>query len=156
MGRENEKLRSEREAAAGEAAAIAAKAPEGSAIGEAMARARLPGESQRAYRERMAQQEKRNANQPRPDTTAGQEPAATQAAKAGAEVSAEALDIEANKAASSPTNALPLPSKEQIEANNAKLGHPKIAGLDISIENPEGSVREDKGSVPPKWRAVRG
>lgn len=63
-----------------------------------------------------------------------------------------AVDQAAQEAAISPKNALPEPSKEQILAGNAKLGHPKVAGMDLSIESPAGSVREDKHNVPPKWR----
>lgn len=62
------------------------------------------------------------------------------------------IDAEAHQAAISPQNALPEPSKEQILAGNAKLGHPKVAGMDVSIENPAGSIREDKNNTPPKWR----
>lgn len=62
------------------------------------------------------------------------------------------VDRDAHAAASSPLNAKPEPSAAQIKANNAPLGHPRIGGLDISIENPAGSTREDKQNNPPKWR----
>lgn len=65
---------------------------------------------------------------------------------------AATVDAAAHQAASSPTNDLPEPSRAQIDANNARLGHARIGGLNLSIENPAGSIREDKANVPPKWR----
>jgi hypothetical protein len=62
------------------------------------------------------------------------------------------VDTAAHAAAISPKNDLPEPTKGQILGGNAKLGHPKVAGMDLSIENPAGSVREDKNNTPPKWR----
>lgn len=60
---------------------------------------------------------------------------------------AEDITAAANEAATSPTNALPEPTQAQKEAGNYKLGHVKLGGLDISIENPAGSERKgvDKG-----------
>jgi hypothetical protein len=51
------------------------------------------------------------------------------------------IDTAANEAATSPENALPEPTDEQKKAGNYKKGHLLIAGLDVSIENPVGSVR---------------
>lgn len=62
------------------------------------------------------------------------------------------VDEAAHAAASSPKNDLTPPTGPQIEANNAKLGHIKVGPLNISVEHPAGSVREDKKNVPPKWR----
>lgn len=61
------------------------------------------------------------------------------------------LDKEIHKAAASPKNNLQEPTEEQKKIGNYKKGHIKIAGLDISIENPKGSVRSgvDKNGV--KW-----
>jgi len=44
----------------------------------------------------------------------------------------------------------PTPSPAQAEAGNYRKGHTKLAGLDISIENPEGSTRSgvDAGGRP--------
>lgn len=67
---------------------------------------------------------------------------------------ATGVDVAAHEAASSPQNDLPEPTKAQILAGNAKLGHVKVAGLDVSIENPAGSVREDKAHTPPRWRTT--
>jgi len=66
------------------------------------------------------------------------------------------LDANAHQAAASPTNGKPEPTRGQIEAGNAELGHDNTTfpGLDLSFENPAGSVREDKANVPPKWRTV--
>ena len=57
------------------------------------------------------------------------------------------IDIAANSAATSPTNALPQPTAAQKEAGNYPKGHARISGLDITIENPAGSTRSgvDKG-----------
>lgn len=65
-----------------------------------------------------------------------------------AEDSTEAsLDTSAHAAATSPLNDLPEPTSAQKEAGNYKLGHHRLGGLDLSIENPAGSERKgtDKG-----------
>lgn len=51
-------------------------------------------------------------------------------------------DAAAHQAATSPENDRPEPSQAQKEAGNYKLGHVKLGGLDISVENPAGSERE--------------
>jgi tRNA G10 N-methylase Trm11 len=58
------------------------------------------------------------------------------------------VDVEAHKAATSPTNGLAEPSQAQKEAGNYQKGHVQVAGLDISIENPAGSKRK------PEYRAL--
>lgn len=60
------------------------------------------------------------------------------------------LDAAAHAAATSPTNDLPEPTPPQKEAGNYQKGHIRIAGLDISIENPQGSKRSgvDRGGKP--------
>lgn len=55
-------------------------------------------------------------------------------------------DAAAHEAATSPTNGLPEPSAAQKDAGNYKVGRTRVAGLDISIENPEGSER--RGTSP--------
>lgn len=62
------------------------------------------------------------------------------------------VDEGAHQAASSPTNDRPLPTPAQIEANNAKLGHTRLATMPVSIENPAGSLRKDIKHTPPQWR----
>lgn len=47
----------------------------------------------------------------------------------------------AHGAASSPRNDLPDPTQAQIEAGTYKKGHVRVHGLEIAIENPEGSTR---------------
>jgi hypothetical protein len=54
------------------------------------------------------------------------------------------VDKLAHTAATSPTNGLPEPSQAQKEAGNYQKGHVKVAGLDISIENPAGSRRKEE------------
>lgn len=51
------------------------------------------------------------------------------------------VDAAAHEAATSPKNDLPQPSDAQKKAGNYTLGHTRISGLDISIENPAGSTR---------------
>lgn len=53
-------------------------------------------------------------------------------------------DRAAHTAATSPKNDRPLPTQAQKEAGNYKKGHVRVAGLDVSIENPAGSVRTFK------------
>lgn len=59
-------------------------------------------------------------------------------------------DAAAHEAATSPRNDLAEPSQAQKEAGNYKMGHVTLGGLDISIENPQGSTRSgvDKGGKP--------
>ncbi len=80
-----------------------------------------------------------DAGQSGPETRT--EPSASvQDTPAGAGVQAAAAE-----AATSPTNALPEPTDAQKEAGNYKKGHVRVAGLDISIENPAGTSRR------PEW-----
>jgi hypothetical protein len=61
------------------------------------------------------------------------------------------VDAAAHAAATSPQNDLPEPTRDQALAGNYVKGHPTIAGLRVSIENPEGSTRSDKANDPPQW-----
>jgi hypothetical protein len=63
-----------------------------------------------------------------------------------------AVDEGAHQAASSPLNDKPAPTKGQILGESAELGHARIGPLDVSFENPAGTVREDKHHEPPEWR----
>lgn len=71
-----------------------------------------------------------------------------------ADAAPSAIDTAAHAAATSPLNDLPEPSNGQAIAGNYKLGHDNktFPGLDLSIENPAGSVRKDKNNDPPKWQ----
>lgn len=69
-----------------------------------------------------------NDNEPAP---AGEPPAPTP----------EQVDDAAHQAATSPKNDLPEPTQAQKEAGNYTKGHVDIHGLDVSIENPQGSTR---------------
>jgi len=64
---------------------------------------------------------------------------------------AEALKIAANQAATSPLNDLPEPTQAQKEAGNYKVGRITLQGLNISIENPQGSVRKGTSPDGSKW-----
>jgi len=59
------------------------------------------------------------------------------------------VDEAAHAAATSPANELPQPTEPQKEAGNYQKGHVRIGGLDISIENPEGSKRR------PEWPVLK-
>ena len=61
------------------------------------------------------------------------------------------LDTAANEAATSPTNDLPEPTPAQIEAGNYKKGHVKVGVLDITIENPKGSMRRGTDPDGNEW-----
>jgi hypothetical protein len=62
------------------------------------------------------------------------------------------VDEQSHAAATSPLNDKREPTKAEILAGNAPLGHPRVAGMEISVENPAGSIREDKHNDPPQWR----
>ncbi len=55
-------------------------------------------------------------------------------------LAAPTIDAAAHEAATSPMNDL-FATEPQIQAGNYQKGHYRISGLDISIENPEGSER---------------
>lgn len=61
------------------------------------------------------------------------------------------IDAAAHDAATSPTNATPEPTQAQKEAGNYKVGRVRVAGLDISIENPQGSVRKGVDEDGKAW-----
>lgn len=64
------------------------------------------------------------------------------------------VDQAARAAATSPHNDLPEPSEAQKEAGNYQKGHARVAGLDISIENDEGSTRRSKADAPTQWEST--
>lgn len=64
------------------------------------------------------------------------------------------LDDAAHEAATSPENNLPQPTEAQKEAGNYKLGHARLGGLDISIENPAGSTREGTSRSGKAWKVT--
>lgn len=61
------------------------------------------------------------------------------------------VDEAAHEAAPSPQNGLPEPTQAQKEAGNYQKGHVRIAGLDISVENPEGSTRSGVSDAGKAW-----
>lgn len=54
-------------------------------------------------------------------------------------------------AATSPLNDLPEPSQAQKDAGNYKVGRVRIAGMDISVENPQGSTRRGVDADGNPW-----
>jgi hypothetical protein len=61
------------------------------------------------------------------------------------------LDSGAHEAATSPLSALPEPTDAQIAAGNYQMGHVRIAGLDVTVEFPEGSVRKGVAKDGTSW-----
>lgn len=61
------------------------------------------------------------------------------------------LDEQAHGAATSPTNDRPEPTPAQKEAGNYPKGHIRLSGLDISIENPQGSTRRGVDQDGTAW-----
>jgi GGDEF domain-containing protein len=59
------------------------------------------------------------------------------------------VDAAAHQAATSPQNDRPEPTPAQKEAGNYAKGHERVAGMDISIENPAGSKRR------PEWPELK-
>lgn len=62
-----------------------------------------------------------------------------------------AVDEQAHQAATSPLNDLHEPTQAQKEAGNYKKGHVRVHGLDISVENPRGSVRKGVDESGRPW-----
>lgn len=56
-------------------------------------------------------------------------------------------------AATSPLNDLPEPTQAQKDAGNYKVGRIRMSGLDISIENPQGSVRRGTDEDGKAWES---
>ena len=83
---------------------------------------------------------------PREPATAG----ATGAPQAEHQTAAK-IEAAAQEAATSPQNNLPEPTQAQKEAGNYKKGNISLNGLDISIENPKGSVRSGTDRSGKKW-----
>ncbi|CUJ68357.1 LPD5 domain-containing protein [Achromobacter xylosoxidans] len=72
-------------------------------------------------------------------------------AAAGVRHPGAATDAAAHEAATSPTNDRPEPTDAQKDAGNYKVGRTRIAGMDISIENPEGSERRGTSPDGTSW-----
>lgn len=100
---------------------------------------------QEAFEERLkAFKEKKVAAKSKPNES---KPAVVPTGEAPADT--KPVDEVAHEAATSPKNNLPTPTEKQKEAGNYAKGHTRIAGLDISIENPAGSKRR------PEWKALK-
>ncbi|MFS1522779.1 LPD38 domain-containing protein [Microbulbifer sp. 2304DJ12-6] len=61
------------------------------------------------------------------------------------------IETAAREAATSPHNNLPEPTDAQKEAGNYKVGKVKLHGLELSIENPRGSVRSGTSLNGKRW-----
>lgn len=63
-------------------------------------------------------------------------------------------DHAAHAAATSPINLRDQPTDGQKDAGNYKKGHVTISGLNIAIENPQGSTRKSHADVNPPWEST--
>jgi hypothetical protein len=68
----------------------------------------------------------------------------------------EQQHVQASEAATSPLNDKPEPTPAQQEAGNYPKGHLNVQGLDISIENPQGSTRSGVGPDGQPWSVTLG
>lgn len=64
------------------------------------------------------------------------------------------VDDGAHLAATSPANDTPEPTEAQKKAGNYKMGRARVAGLNISIENPRGSVRSGTSPDGKAWESI--
>lgn len=88
-----------------------------------------------------------------PQSTTGTPTQTGSGPSAGAEAgSSSTVDAPAHGAATSPKNDLPQPTQPQKEAGNYKVGRVKLGGMDISIENPTGSVRSGVDREGKAWQ----
>lgn len=62
------------------------------------------------------------------------------------------IDQAAHQAATSPQNDLPQPTEAQKQAGNYAKGHVRLQGLDITIENPNGSMRSGTDPDGKAWQ----
>ncbi|MGL4260690.1 MAG: glucosaminidase domain-containing protein, partial [Afipia sp.] len=82
-------------------------------------------------------------------------PVAAQQAESQAPASIRSdIDAAAHEAATSPLNDTPQPTAAQKEAGNYKVGRVRVQGMDISIENPQGSVRSGTSPDGKKWQST--
>lgn len=63
----------------------------------------------------------------------------------------DSIDAAAHEAATSPRNYLPEPTDGQKLAGSYKMGRIRMSGVDIAIENPQGSVRSGIGFDGQRW-----
>lgn len=61
------------------------------------------------------------------------------------------VDSDAHQAATSPQNDLPEPTQAQRDAGNHQMGHTRVAGLDLTVEIPEGGNRTGVDKSGKKW-----
>lgn len=66
----------------------------------------------------------------------------------------DGLEAAAHEAATSQSNDLPEPTDAQKEAGNYRVGHVRVSGLDVSIENPKGSTRKGKADAAKPWKVT--
>ncbi len=64
---------------------------------------------------------------------------------------AATIEEAAKDAATSPENNLPEPTQAQKEAGNYRMGHVRLGGMNLSIENPAGSTRSGTAADGTTW-----
>ncbi|HAA02680.1 MAG TPA: hypothetical protein DCE18_04835, partial [Syntrophobacteraceae bacterium] len=77
-----------------------------------------------------------------------------QAVQAPAATASTTIDEQAHQAATSPLNEIPEPTQGQKEAGNYQKGHIQIQGMDVSIENPAGSIRSGTSPNGQTWETT--
>jgi len=63
------------------------------------------------------------------------------------------LEEAAHSAATSPLNDIPEPTQAQKDAGNYPMGHTRIGGMGVTIENPAGSTRKGAGPDGKPWES---
>ncbi len=110
----------------------------------------------KAFKRAQADEELAETQQERAEARAAVQaavlPATQRALEGGNGATPTPTDTAANQAATSPANDLPEPTQAQKEAGNYKVGRIKVAGLDISVENPAGSERAGVDPDGKAWR----
>lgn len=94
------------------------------------------------------------AQQAAPERTAAAKPAEAANApvfETGNDIAVTPEADAVHAAATSPLNDLPEPTQAQKDAGNYKVGRVRIAGMDISVENPQGSVRRGTDQDGKPW-----
>lgn len=113
----------------------------------------LTAPERKAFTRAQADEELAETQQERADARAAVQAAVMSATLRAVQASAASpVDTAANQAATSPTNDLPEPTEAQQRAGNYRVGRIKVAGLDISVENPAGSERAGVDPDGKTWR----
>ena len=115
-------------------------------IQEAVAKEKAKGKAQLAK-----QKERHQAKDDARKAKVVEKKESAMAAKKAVIQKREEVDAAAAQAQTSPKNDLPEPTQAEIDAGNYKKGHVTLKGLDITIENPKGSLRKGVSATGKAW-----